>query len=307
MNGNKTIVLGFDGSPNAQLALDRAINEAKTRDGLLRIVGAYPDSEISGTGLVRIGAVPGFSEAARAAMTKTIDDASTTARDQEVKVESVVCPGNPIDVLVEQSKSAELAVVGARGTGGFFGRLIGSVAASLPAHAECPVMVVPSEQAVAKGRTSTTTDADSDFSGNVVVAVDESGSGIRAPSEAARLAAAHGLPLTIVGVVHVSYGAYGWSTVSVDLDVITSEARATLDECEKTVKTDYPDLQVSKRIIASHVYARPPAVILAEISATAETLVVGSRGRGGFTGLLLGSTSQALLNHAAGPVMVVRN
>ena len=59
-----------------------------------------------------------------------------------VDVRTVVEEGNPVQVLIEQSASADLLVVGSRGHGGFAGMLLGSVSHHLVAHSKCPVVVV---------------------------------------------------------------------------------------------------------------------------------------------------------------------
>jgi nucleotide-binding universal stress UspA family protein len=63
----------------------------------------------------------------------------------------------------------------------------------------------------------------------------------------------------------------------------------------------YPDVKVSRHAI----HTLSPAAVLRDSAARAGLLVVGSRGRGGFTGLLLGSVSRAVVSHAAGSVAVI--
>jgi hypothetical protein len=63
----------------------------------------------------------------------------------------------------------------------------------------------------------------------------------------------------------------------------------------------FPGIDVRTKLVHGH-----PAQALIDSSAGAELVVVGSRGRGGFAGMLLGSVSQAVLQHAACPVAVIR-
>jgi nucleotide-binding universal stress UspA family protein len=74
-----------------------------------------------------------------------------------------------------------------------------------------------------------------------------------------------------------------------------------LRESVDRVRSDYPAVKVETAVVEG-----PPARVLVDLSADADLLVVGSRGRGGFSGLLLGSVSQQCVDHAHCPVTVVR-
>jgi nucleotide-binding universal stress UspA family protein len=63
-----------------------------------------------------------------------------------VRVERVVSEGNPARVLINQSKDADLLVVGNRGHGGIVGALIGSVSTSCVHHAHCAVVVIRGDE-----------------------------------------------------------------------------------------------------------------------------------------------------------------
>lgn len=302
------VLAGVDGSPNAQLAVEVAISEATARGWPLRLVSAYPVPNLDWSGMAP-AAVPDYADTVRAAVGAMLEEVADYARSQGADVETELEPGNASSMLIEKSRDAGLAVIGARGRGGFVGRLLGSVAAALPSHAACPVIVVP--QAFADRQESSTTAVETrgvgDYSGRVVVGIDPVGTSNPALLEAAALAHQRNLPLSVAAVMTVDFGHYAWSTVSSNAGQIASEVKSTIRECIDAVNTAYPGLDVAPRILTSETHDRPSAVVLAEVSVTAEMVVVGSRGRGGFTGLLLGSTSQTLLNHAKGPVMVVRH
>src|SRR5699024_776225 len=76
------------------------------------------------------------------AVKKTVEGiaeaAAATVTEAGVPVSTTITPGDASGVMVEHSKNADLAVVGARGRGGFAGRLLGSVALAMPAHSHCP-------------------------------------------------------------------------------------------------------------------------------------------------------------------------
>ncbi len=77
--------------------------------------------------------------------------------------------------------------------------------------------------------------------------------------------------------------------------------RSMVDEVMQTLKREFPTVAASSRIEEGH-----PAEVLVEASRHADLLVVGSRGHGGFSGLLIGSVSQHCAAHAASPVVIVR-
>lgn len=87
-----------------------------------------------------------------------------------------------------------------------------------------------------------------------------------------------------------------------DLDRLQDDEQRLLAEALAGWQARYPQVQVERRLLRSRTR---PALI--EASRTAQLVVVGARGRGGFAGLLLGSTSQALLHHADCPVAVIRD
>ncbi|MGW6390276.1 universal stress protein [Streptomyces sp. NPDC055103] len=96
-------------------------------------------------------------------------------------------------------------------------------------------------------------------------------------------------------------GAAGWSAPPVDAAFDEKIAHEALADELKTALPDSADVP-----LVEHVVRGNPAKVLIEASAGAEVLVVGSRGRGGFTSLLLGSVSQQCAAHASCPVVIVR-
>jgi nucleotide-binding universal stress UspA family protein len=140
------IVVGVDGSEPSVAALRWAIRQARSTGGEVRAVLAW---EIAAP----FGYVPDYgdvdwAEGARDALAQALQGEP----DPEVPITAEVVRGHPADVLAEQSRSADLLVVGSRGHGTAAGMVIGSVSLSCVHRAHCPVVVVPSPSRVTGGR-----------------------------------------------------------------------------------------------------------------------------------------------------------
>jgi nucleotide-binding universal stress UspA family protein len=183
-----------------------------------------------------------------------------------------------------------MVVLGDRGLGGFTGLLIGSVAVAVTAHAACPVVVVRGPES----------DLTAPLPEPVVVGVDGSSTSEAALAFAFEEASLRRVPLV---AVHVWRDLLLDATLAplLDWDAIESDERQVLAERLAGWSEKYPDVAV-RRLVA---YDRPARALVGE-SGRAQLVVVGSRGRGGLHGMLLGSVSQALLHHAHCPVAVVR-
>jgi nucleotide-binding universal stress UspA family protein len=220
---------------------------------------------------------------------EAVERARTVA--PEVDVTAAVANGEPLTVLEAQSRTAELVVVGSRGMGGFVGLLVGSTAAHLAAHARCPVLVVREQPTPA---------------GPIVLGVDGSPAGEKAVDFAFAEAAMRG-----VGLV----GVHAWTPWNAPMrplrgpstpnanqpGALARSEERLLSEALAGHRERYPCVPVERTVVRGG-----PREALIEASRTAQLLVVGARGRGGFAGLLLGSVSQAMLHHAHCPVSVVR-
>jgi nucleotide-binding universal stress UspA family protein len=139
------IVVGVDHSAGAKAALRFALEEARLRQATLRVVHAWQFGYIGATGLE--GALPAvggeledFRRGAEAALDETLRDVG--ADTDGVAIERRVDQGTAAAVLVEESRGADLLVVGSRGHGGFAQLLLGSVSQQCAQHAFCPVVIV---------------------------------------------------------------------------------------------------------------------------------------------------------------------
>jgi nucleotide-binding universal stress UspA family protein len=301
------IVVGVDGSDHGQCALVWAAREAERRRRPLHIVTAYSVPIFAASGLDGGYATVDDSvirEGAEAIVKQALDKVSGYTIDVDASVEN----GDASGVLLEMSESAELLVFGTRGRGGFVGRLLGSVSSALPAHAKCPTVTVP---LICSDRLGETTEdkrikAEQARSGHqpvenvVVVGVDGSEQARVAVLEAASQAERLGATLRVVCAVPQYSGSLAWVPAPMDRKALFADIRVQLDAGMAWLKSHFPHLPVE-----SELKDGSPVDVLVEASRHVELIVVGTRGRGGFTGMLLGSTSDGVLHHAKGPVLVV--
>jgi nucleotide-binding universal stress UspA family protein len=281
-----SVVVGVDGSAHSGRALEWAADEARLRDTPLRIVHAFPFE------LPRAGGSDPFVDAA----TQALRDVAARAHrldHRPLTVSTAVVDGLPTRVLVEESRRCALLVMGSRGHGGFERLLLGSTAVEVTAQADCPVAVVPAGDDV------------SSRSSDVVVGVDESEGSERALEFAFRRAVQRQVGLVALHVWHLptAYGAYaGADLLGTDPERVEAEARALLDGMLSRWQARYPQVVVTRRVVRGQVVAE-----LAQASSVqGEVVVVGARGRSVLAGALVGSVSQGLLHHAAGPIVIVR-
>ncbi|WP_025620575.1 universal stress protein [Salinispora cortesiana] len=268
---NRPVVVGVDGSPSSLVAAEHAARTAVQRSRPLHLVHGYLHPSGYGVPInpYELG-IPKPNDEAQSMLERAAADLADRWPGLTVQVRQVA--GGPGATLVEESRRAELVVVGSRGHGGFAGLLLGSVGSQVTAHAHSPVLVVrPTEAPVA-------------VDGPVLVAVDGSESAEVAVGQAADEATRQQTELVLVHV-HAP-GA--------------TDAAEVLDTAVAAARGSHPGLAVTAR----QLQAEKPDQALIEASRDAALIVVGSRGRGGFTGMLLGSVSQSLVQHAHCPVLV---
>jgi nucleotide-binding universal stress UspA family protein len=135
----RLIVVGVDGSPLAETALEYAIEEARLRDAKLQVTYAYPVLASALTGSTGNDYYQQVEDEAKEFMQGVLTKAPST---DGIDVEWLATPGNPSEVLIEASREATLLVVGSRGVGGFMGLLMGSTSTQCVHYSHCPVLVV---------------------------------------------------------------------------------------------------------------------------------------------------------------------
>ncbi|MFE3055912.1 universal stress protein [Nocardia sp. NPDC059239] len=288
------VVVGVDGSLGSELALRWAASYAAQRRRELQIVHALDLGGVSSSGGPSGVVPPSVVDAVRARGQQLVREAEEMALRIEpgLRTATRLSVTNASRLLVELSSAAYAVVLGATGNAGTFVHL-GSTLFSVTSHAHSSVIVVrPDPDAH---------DTLREF-GPVVVGVD--GSPVSEAAIATAFAEAAERHADLVAV-HVwsdwDFGEYLGDRAPADLDQVDGLEDALLTERLAGFQEKYPDVQVTRRI-----YASAPADKLQGWSKHAQLIVVGNRGRGGFTGMLLGSTTHTLVQHAHCPIMVVR-
>jgi nucleotide-binding universal stress UspA family protein len=285
----RPVVVGVDGSDAALRAVRWAAVEARRCHVTLRLVSAVMwvvDAELQ-------RASHGDFHAALLDRARTrMATAAALAKEiePEVAVEQQVTEGYQVEVLAAEARLAGMVVLGDRGLGRFEELTVGSTAVALAAHAPCPVVVVRGREIDATGLATLP----------VVVGVD--GSSLSDPALGFAFAAAAERKVPLIAV-HTWFDLLAEPAVAPLLDwaAVVRNERARLDKQLAVWSSSYPDVEVRCEVARDR-----PARHLLQLCEQAQLVVVGSRGRGEFSSLFLGSVSHALLHKAACPVAIVR-
>ncbi|OKL54753.1 universal stress protein [Bowdeniella nasicola] len=291
MTHEPVVLVGVDGSPAALGAVDWAVAHAKRLGWRLHIVCAYALPSFPATSIDGGYAALDDTQIHNGAQ-QVLHEAVQRAGDG-LEVTSALENGDPTAVLVELSKQAGLVVIGSHKGSGFTDRLLGAVSSALPAHSHCPTIVVPLRE---EGKEPLIPIR------RIVVGVDGSESAKGALHQAVREASLWEAEITAIAAVAIASaaGTLAWMPATVDRDRILADVREGLDVAIEGATAGFPEVRVRRHALDGNA-----AALLAEFSTAVDLVVVGTRGRGGFAGLMLGSTSQALLQHSVCPVMVV--
>lgn len=284
------VVAGVDGSESALAAARWAADEAARKRVPLRLVSVVHVPVASGY-VGDAGLSVDLLDGLQAESLRMLDEARSTlvTRQPDLDVTTAVLVGPPIPALVEESGAARLVVVGSRGMGGFRGMLVGSTAVALASRGQCPVAVIRGG-----GRED----------GPVLVGVDGSPASDAAVALAFEEASLRRAELVALHtwLEHASDPAYLAAVEpALNWDRLSERGMESLAERLAGCAERYPDVTVTRRVTRGR-----PIVNLLAAAADAQLLLVGSRGRGTFAGVLLGSTSQALVYHAPCPLIVAR-
>jgi nucleotide-binding universal stress UspA family protein len=282
----RTVIVGVDGSEEALRAVRWAVPEARRRRATLRLVTAFAWTEDRMVGWPGLGQAA-YGERLRAVAEHGLAAAAATAAelDPDLSLEQDLLLGFPAGVLVEQSRDADLLVVGDHGRGRITAALAGSVAVGVAAHSACPVVVVRGAEPAADERLP------------IVVGID--GTPL---SEAAIVFAFEAAAVRRAPLIAVHTWVEPVVTELVDWQSASEEAEEALGERLAGWGAKYPDVPV-QRVVARSTAARA----LLDQAARAQLVVVGSRGHGEMAGLLLDSVSNALVHAADCPVAIVRS
>ncbi|MCK9515767.1 MAG: universal stress protein [Ottowia sp.] len=291
MSTKNAIVVAVDGSPASQTAVRWAAAAAAQRRKTLHIAAFWD----------LLPMVPAaHDEAVRIALRGEASDNAEAARKlaaeiaPEQPIEHAAHEGRPAEGLIAMSRDAAIIVMGARGLGLLGGALMGSVSAAVLGHATCPVVIVREDMPL----DAIAPDAP------VVVGIDGSDNSRQAAEAAfleadARGVAVHAVASWLDRNIYASPAAL--HALSKHAEKLQAEQQAMLQKFLRGLSRRYPDIALQQIVSQG-----APADALADAAQTAQLLVVGSHGRGGFMSTVLGSTSRALLHKSPCPLMVVR-
>jgi nucleotide-binding universal stress UspA family protein len=276
MTEQSSVLVGYDGSAAAEAALEWAAATARLEGVPVRAI------------IVEDASTPPPASQGEAPDHGPVVRARTTLARLGVEGDAERSSGHVVPVLLEAAHGSAMLVVGSRGHGRVGQAFLGSVSQHVAGHAPCPVVVV-GEGPPPEAR-------------RIVVGIDGSGESSAALEFACRRAERTG---EVVAAVH----AYKVGRVDLDYhgelphDIGEKQeaAELVLGEAVAGVRAAHPDVVVEEEVVP--VDARE---LLVDASASASLVVTGSRGRGAFAGMLLGSVSHDVLQRAHCPVAVVR-
>ena len=286
---HRGILAGVDGSAPSNTAVRWAAREAAMRNVPLTLVHARtrPTAGVTEMGWPALPLPEDLTRWQEEEAQQVIADSVKIAEGklESSRLRTKIVFAAPIPTLVDLSQDADMVVVGCRGQSALARTLLGSVSTALAHHGHCPVAVIHDE-------------APQRSDGPVLVGIDGSPSSELAIAIAFDEASWRGTPLV---ALHAWNDADASSVPGLEWSALEVAADKTLAERLAGWSERYPDVAVRRVVVWEH-----PARHLIERADTAQLVVVGSRGRGGFTGMLLGSVSTAVVHGAHAPVIVAR-
>jgi nucleotide-binding universal stress UspA family protein len=292
------IVVGYDGSAHSGAALDWAAAEAERRLLPLTVLFVV---DCMGIMPGPAGPSPWRPDLAEKAATRITSEGVERARKtaETIGITAVTHVARVAYTLIQSSRDAAQLVVGTRGHGDVTGAMFGSVAFAVTAHAHCPVVVVRGDSA-----------RPSDPQRPVLVGVDGSACSDAAVRYATDAAVRTSAPLIVVTAYRfAAHEAWAGEIVFAlesdggpHFDTVAREAaQEAVAAAVRVASERHPELDVRERVVEGSA-----AEVLVAAAAGCGLVVVGSRGHGGFAGLMLGSVSHGLIHAAPCPVAIVR-
>jgi nucleotide-binding universal stress UspA family protein len=289
-NAHLGIVVGVDDSPAAKAAVEWGAQDAELRRIPLTLVHAIsPDL----TSWWSTPLPPGLAHWQKDHGRRLLDDAvkiveKTCQQGGPTTIRTEVLSSAAVPTMIDLSQDAQLVVTGSDGSDSWSNRLLGSVTSGLLRHAHCPVAITHGGEPLAprQGQAPVLVGIDGSSESDLATAI--------AFEEASR---------RNVGVIAM----HAWSDVDVsdwpdvDWPAAQSMSEQILAKRLADWREQYPDVNVRRIVVRDQ-----PARQLVTHSAEAQLLVVGSRGRGGFGEMLVGSVSESVALLARKPVIVVR-
>ena len=284
------IVVGVDGSAASNFAVCWAARDAALRNVPLTLVHTYNAFVPT---FPQIPMPTGVAVWQKDDGRRVLEEAVKLAADAtkahcRIEVASELKCSPPVPTLVEMSEEAEMVVVGSNGRGAVGRVLLGSVSSGVVRCASCPVAVIRDEDPLIPDP----------IQAPVLVGIDCSPASELATAIAFDEASRRGVELralhTWSDVEVLDFPGFEWETVQ-------SKAERSLAERLTGWQERYPDVTVRRLVVCDR-----PSRQLIEQSESAQLVVVGSHGRGGVTGMLLGSVSNAVVHGARIPVIVAR-
>jgi nucleotide-binding universal stress UspA family protein len=283
------ILVGVDGSPESEAAIRWATEEAVLHDQPLTLMHAIPPVRVSWpVAYLETSFVESQEASAREVIEKAQKIVQASAREsQPPPVLTETRHTDAPSALVIGSRDAYMTVVGSRGMGALGRAFLGSVSSGLVHHGHGPVAIIHADDG--KG---------SDGNSPVLLGIDGSPSSEDATALAFDEASRRGVDLVAL---------HAWSDVGVlpilgmDWHRYEDEGHEILGERLAGWQEQYPDVRIQRRIVCDQ-----PARWLVDESQKAQLVVIGSHGRGGFSGMMLGSVGAKVAQASHAPVIVVR-
>lgn len=298
---NYPILVGIDGSTNAELAMQWAADIAVATNRPLRLLSCY-----SLPVMVGLGAAAGYmgpmltSEEIReidAANRKVLEDMKAKVLEGRagLNVELFLDQGSPAAALLKASEDAAMIVLGSRGVGSTTALVLGSVSYAVAHRAKCPVMLVPES-------------ADRKKAGRVLVGVDGSKSSTQAAVWALHFAESLKRSVELVAAWQYPYAAMSpeiGMVMGPDIEDLRHAMKRDSRKLVDHVKTQLSVDEHSHVSITTEVVEGSATEALIDHSTPADVLVVGSRSKSLIASALLGSTTLAVAHRSACPVVIV--